>query len=291
MKAEILSLAAALALITASWAATGGSLRLSVPDDSASPMNEGIWGTSLLVETLKSEGFHVEIGGPWDAWELASEGRNVIYMIIAPDFEPPPNYTRLLTAVAGSIEAVIIADEIGTANPILEALGAPTVTGPIVELAEAECLGSIITVPKVSSVESGVMARVLCTAGEGRPMASLVETRAGAKVLVIADSSIFTNFMIAGVEPYEPTAPLILSIIREAAPKADTIIIDNTLYKYRVTPGAAAIAEAVLKAQVKAVSVISREPWGPAVAALISLTIPLILYSVSGWRETGGRGG
>ena len=283
----------ALALVTASIyalavaALTSQATVRQATLESTSPLNTYIWGSSSYAHLLARAGYRVYLGGVDDAARLA-EGQPVLYIVVGPD---KPFTEREALEVRRLVEEgrlnLLVADELGTVNTLLEALNAPTVLGETVAsgglpLAPANCLGESLEVPKASPINPD-NAETVCTVA-GKPLAALKIYERGSRVLVVGDSSIFANFMVNGLPPYRPTAHLALELTRLAAGKANIIVLDTTHYRYVEAPNpataAVTLALQALSTTLAAAATIAREAPEPVLAAAV-LALALLVAALA----------
>ena len=209
-----------------------GGASARAPWWSGSPLNDGPLGTSGFIDLLRSEGFRVVYGGPREAQSLASRGERPLYAIISPDEPLDPRVAGGLAKLvaSGSLSGLLVADETGRVNGLLEALGGPRVRGPLEGLVEASCPWWSGPVSKPGWLEDLPRGwKVLCTL-DGKPLAAEGHVN-GVKVVVVADSSLFTNFMLAGLRPFKPTWEVALNLVKGASGESRVALIDTTVYE------------------------------------------------------------
>ncbi|BES80460.1 DUF4350 domain-containing protein [Pyrodictium abyssi] len=247
----------------------------AVPADSASPLNQAPLGSSTLAGLLAGHGYRVALGGVDTVAALAKETR-VVYIVVGPD-KP---FTEDEASVLGRLVRIgkvslLLADELGVVNSLAGALGTGRVAGgmptadgsPVVEL---ECMGRRLLSTKVSQVVgAGPEARVLCTGPGGEPVAVLTRHGDGL-VLLVADSSMFTNILLGGAPPFAPTAGTVLDLVGELAGPGTAVVLDTAHYSYAEKPGPGSIAllpmEAVLALTVLLHTLASKHPLLAVVA-------------------------
>ena len=202
---------------------------------SPSPLNPSFAGTSSFYSALRAQ-YRVVLGTPEDAARLASEGVRVAYLLIGPEL---PVSREEAEALARAYETgnlhVLVADETGLSNTLLEALGAPLVDGRVPgvgssggwELVAAiECPWGTLYSGIVARVEGP--GRVVCRAHEGSPVA--VER---GRALVVGDSTIFSNILFDSMISWLPgSREAALGLARSAIGESRVVVYDNAHYAY-----------------------------------------------------------
>ncbi len=204
---------------------------------STSPRNTGLWGTSSLASILEMHGYNVVLGGVEDVKALAGMGHRVAYLLIGPDKALTSYERAVIRSLLGhGLVGLIIADEIGIVNLFLEEMGLPSIRPEIVvfrgyQLAPMECLGRVFMGSKVATLNAVEEAEVVCRLLEPlEGVVAILAEKNGAKILVVADSSIFANFMVEGVPPFKPTADVAISLVDLVAKNATVVVIDDEHY-------------------------------------------------------------
>ncbi len=250
---------------------------------STSPENPNLWGTTDYVALLRREGYRVIVGSIWDAVKMVEKGK-VLYVSIGPD---KPYTSRETETIVRMVEAgrlnLLLADELGTINVLLERLDAPTVAGLILNseslIVTAECLGKIVLLPKASRLQDIDGWRPICKAGDS-VIAALGYIH-GSSVLIVADSSIFANFMVRGIGDFKPTSSLVLELTGFVAKDVNAIVVDATHYpKTRIeAPLYAALLPIQVIEALKAFSTyIAKEATEPIVAGILAA---LALFTIA----------
>jgi len=264
------------------FASTGvGVAGQAAPASSPSPLNPFFAGTSLFYADLRA-GYNVILGSPEDAARLAAEGEKVAYFLVGPEKPLSPREVQALAqAYSRDGLRLLVADETGLANPLLEALGAPKVDGRVPGLGGGggwelmivlDCPWGTYYTGLASRVEDGEQ---LCRAHTGDPVVS----RSG-RALVSGDSSIFANYLYTGYNGLPATREAALQLARLAAGDAKVIVYDNAHYAYReagLPPGAAARLLGALASAASDAAEGVLGPRGLAVLALATLPWAVIL--------------
>ncbi len=211
---------------------------------SPSPENYGLFGSSEVPLLLSSLGYNVKLGGPYD---ISPKG---LYMVIAP--EKPFSEIEKATVVSAIKRGakLVVADETGMANSLTDNFGIK-ISGIYViandkrghgwdEVVRVVCningtdISFITT--RVSYIEKyPKWAKPLCWIDDPRVSKRYVLAVFGnygkGKVLVIADSTLFANFMVKGIYPeLGSTERVVKDLIRFMSPEKNQIIIDNDHY-------------------------------------------------------------
>jgi hypothetical protein len=242
-------------------------------DWSASPFNEGPWGTSEFADLLEAEGYRVYFGGPETAEGLYRAGVKPLYLVIGPDSYIPEGRAAEIAGLVerGYVSGLIVADETGNAMPLLRELGAPQ-PGEIIAdppIMSARCEGGVsMLVSKPATLEEAEGWRPVCWL-EGGGVLAVERSVGGANVLVIADSSIFANFMVTGLPPLESTREAVLALVGRASGGSKVVVIDTGIHDLIELPGANVLVSAPLTAVSIAYLALSR----PEVAAMASAVV------------------
>lgn len=223
-------------LLTAALAGAGVEREvLQASYYSPSPLNPAFAGTSSFYAALKTE-YRVVLGGPEDAARLAAEGVRVAYILVGPE-EPvsPAEAGALVEAYNTGNLRVLVADETGLSNTLLEALGAPRIDGRVPGVgssggwelvASLECPWGTLYSGIVARVEGS--GRTLCRAHDGSPVA--VEKD---RVVVVGDSTMFSNVLFDSMVSWLPgSREVALGLAREAIGDSRIIVYDNVHYSY-----------------------------------------------------------
>jgi len=207
----------AIAAVAPFWilAVIFAASQLSVSEEkssilSPSPMNTFFAGTSSFYSAISSQA-KVILAGPSEAARLALEGERVAYLLIGPDKPLSQEEVEVLVeAYKTGRLALLVADETGNANNLLEALDAPHIDGRLpgigsgggwelmVQVACEGLSGSFYT-GLADKVEGGTP---ICWAHTGDPIASI---QGG--ILVVGDSSLFSNYLYNGFDSLPSTMP------------------------------------------------------------------------------------
>lgn len=280
MKLLAIAAIAPLALSLLLGLAYYGGASTEAPWWSGSPLNDGPLGTSGFIDLLRSEGFRIVYGGPREAENIAARGERPLYAIISPDNPPDAQVIGKIARLLASdrLAGLLIADETGRVNGLLEAVGGPRIHGPLKGLAEASCpwWHGVLSKPGwLEDLPPGW--KVLCTVN-GKPLAA--EGLVGnARVVVVADSSIFTNFMLAGLRPFKPSWEAALSLIREASGESKTAVVDSTVYEETREPEPQLI---LARITLKALAALTIAPISTGtIASLIAAMIALALSALT----------
>lgn len=243
-------------------------------EESASPYNNRLFGTTELVSLIRSHGYDVVIVN--SVYELADiSGKHVVLILVAPDIPYTPSELDFLRKYSHEKKlSLLIADEIGIMNNITEKLLGIRVYGELIrdtgligsgweDFVKGRCrvgnsLYNVLFSRASTVVTEGAGAKLLCI-GLGRiwadldwdmirdpgepyidnPVIGVYGYYDGGKYVVIADSSIFTNYMIDGYRGIPSTKNFVLGVIEWLADGGNTVfVIDNSRYVARENTGA-----------------------------------------------------
>ena len=202
---------------------------------SPSPLNPAFAGTSSFYAALQAK-YRVQLGTPEDAARLAEAGSRVAYILVGPEAPVAPvEAARLAEAYSSGNLRVLVADETGLSNTLLEALEAPRIDGRVPgvgrgggwELVAAlDCPGATLYAGIVARVEGP--GRVLCRAQDGSPVA--VEHGG---VVVVGDSTLFSNLLFDQQVPWLPgSRGVAMALAEEAIGDSRIVVYDNAHYQY-----------------------------------------------------------
>ncbi|ABM80151.1 hypothetical protein [Hyperthermus butylicus] len=206
---------------------------------STSPENSFLTGSSSFYNELAAR-YPVQLGGP----ETIQPGWCTTYLLIGPDKPIKHGEAAWLAELyrEGRV-SMLIADETGNANPLLEVLGAGRIAGlvaakpsttPHPYMVLVNCNGTLIVSSKVARVEPGPGSVPVCwalTADGWVPIAVVYENN-GSRLLVVGDSSIFANFLFNGYDGLPSTHSLAMSLVGMVARRGCTIVYDVAHYEY-----------------------------------------------------------
>ncbi len=263
-----------------------GGLTGEAPWWSGSPLNEGPLGTSLFVEALEDSGFTVVLGGPEDARRLFEAGLRPLYIVVSPDRPVDSSVASEIASLlnSGLLAGLLVADETGRANTLLEAVSAPRVAGPLEGVLGASCPwwnGPVSKPGLLEGLPPGWEA--LCTHEKG--LLAAAGWAGDARVVVVADSSIFTNFMIAGTPPFKPSREAALRLADEAAAGSKAAVVDVTAHAVVYEQGPLyKLATLALRLAAAAPGLALSSPGAAAaLASLAALTIALSAPKHPAW--------
>ncbi|MET1127849.1 MAG: hypothetical protein ABWW70_00820 [Thermoproteota archaeon] len=226
-----------------------------VHQTSPSPENHYYTGSFEFVR-LAAARYPVQLGGV-ELLEkiLGNPHRTAIYVVIGPELPfTPAEVSKIRRYVEEGRLSILVADETGTANTLTEPLLKVRIAGHIVLNASGtyivpyRCMGSTILSSKVSYLASFPReAKVLCTVEAAHaelPAAVLLKLPSGSSALVIADSSIFANFLISGWPGMGSSRSIALLLLAQLEPyRADVVVFDNEHYRATRTEELGKIAE------------------------------------------------
>ncbi len=248
-----------LAVVLVGLTATSGLHYRFVATESTSPLNAGIYGTSIFVRLLASRGYTVVLAQPS---ELETLKGHIVYVVIGPDKPFTRDEIDALKRLAeeGRL-SLLVGDELGIANGLTGELLGVKVAGSQLRVEEnlgtgwddfvpARCLNDTILFSKPSALMGGEpLCRALGTpwldadgdrhveVGEARlpgaVLAAYVE-RGGVQGIVVADSSIFANYMVKGYRGLPPTAQIVEAFADMLARNHSNTVfaVDYTHYEY-----------------------------------------------------------
>ncbi|GEM_PF-6830117 len=205
---------------------------------STSPRNPFLTGTSTFYKELENRGYEVSFG----------RYRGDLYVVLGPDKALPPDDRKyIVDRFRQGKLSILVADETGILNSLLVELAGVKISGKYLRwphggsyelIVPINCLGKILFSTKVSYVV-GVPrdARVLCTfedsEGVEYPVAVLIERKRN-RLLVVADSSIFANFLYRGYRGLGPSKWAALSLFSHVASPNHKIVFEDKLYEESV---------------------------------------------------------
>lgn len=246
-------------------------------EESASPFNKKLFGTSTLVSLLKKNGYRVHVAN--SVFELENiDVDNIVYVVIAPD----KGFTLeeidfLLDITRRKHVSFLIADEIGIVNNLTTRLFNIDILGELVR--DRDLIGSgwddFITCRCVIEDKSFTLmfsrSSVIKMVGRGKPLCRGVGSLwidydwdvlhelgepmlyspitgvygyySSGRFVVIADSSIFTNYMVNGYKGIPSTKPFVENLFRwlTRGYKDTVIVFDNAHYRPREDTGVKAL--------------------------------------------------
>lgn len=275
---------------------------------STSPLNPGSFGTQYFYTDLIKEGYNVRLGGIEDATLSAG---TVYYLIIGPD----EGFSRVEIGALKKLFdegrlRILIADETGVLSPLTEELLGAEITGEILRstdipkggweyLVEIRCGGMSFESFKVSSIIAGAGSTEICRAASisGDYVAGIAAVKGSSLAIVLADSSLFANYLylgLVGLEPTRQAAQEIFSLL--GARPGDTVIFDVEHYRRsRILDAGHAAAYLTLWVSEKLSELPSRAfsrgvPPVAIVGIAASMALTLLLLGVPR-RLSGFRGG
>jgi len=211
---------------------------------SPSPENYGLLGSSEVPLVLSAEGYNVVLGGPYDVSPKS------LYVIIAPEKAFSEVEDQAVASVVKRGADLIVADETGMANSLTKIFGIK-ISGIYVvandtrghgweEVVRVSCrLGkeeiSFITT-RVSYIEKyPSWARPICWVEDPRVSKRYVYgvfgTYGKGRVLVLADSTLFANFLVKGIYPQlGSTREVVKRVVKFVAPGKRDVVIDKEHY-------------------------------------------------------------
>jgi len=223
---------------------------------SPSPLNPGLLGTSKLAGILSGMGFEVSRGS------LADVDPTGVYVVVGPERGYTPAEAGLFEELLRRGLRAVVADETGVANTLISRLGfrvsgsylvrgsAPPGWGEVVRI---ECPGGpVFTSTRVSYIDSAPPgAEFLCWAVvDGARYPVVARYRLGRGVLVVvSDSSVFTNFMVEGRYGYlsRPTRGVVEWILSQLGPPGGPAVLESRHYRtYEVRLAALARASSFI---------------------------------------------
>ena len=250
------------------YAGVGGLSIEIQSSQSASPMNMGLYGTSELMRLVSRSGYKAAILG--SVQEISSlRASRLVYVLIAPDKPLTAPEIQVIGRLwrEGRI-SLLVADEWGIANPLTEQLLGVAVNGSqlreksMVEAGLEDFIAGTCRVegsenPVVFSKPSAITmmpaeASPVCMAkgelwldmdangfmDEGEPAMStavlgVALERGKARALVLADSSIFVNYMLQGAGNLPPTQAAVKGMVDwlAAGDRSTVFLFDNSHYR------------------------------------------------------------
>ena len=209
-----------------------------VAEHSPSPLNPLPGGTQLFYHELAREA-RVVLGGP-DS--IDSINGKILYIIIGID---KPFTSREADIIVRGVEEgkvhLLVADETGMANVLLERLGAGRIDGYVIDEAGVGewkyvvplyCGGESSVSTLVARLELGEGGTPVCFSNDN-VVGALYDR--GGLVLVVGDSSVFANFLYGGEYQLLPdTRRLAWEIVGMAGfDEVDVVVWDNAHYAYK----------------------------------------------------------
>ncbi len=228
-------------------AAAGNISTRSASIYSTSPENLFMTGSHDFYSYLSRQGYYVILGSPQYIATRSYMHGETLYVILGPDKPFTDTEAAVLASLVreGKI-ALLVADETGNTRKLLDMLGSirisnrvleSSVTGRLSYLVPLICMGKVVVSTKVAWLEELPReARVVCWAepspGKRYPVAALVRVGRG-WVLVVSDSSIFSNFEFEGLRPFLSTRRIVLRLVEliNRHYRIHYIVFDNTHYK------------------------------------------------------------
>lgn len=225
-----------------------------------SPLNPGDGGSSaFFLDAQRLYG--ASVGGSLGATSAARHGLRVLYVVIGPDRGfTAREIEELRRAYETGNLRILVADDLGVTRGLLEALGAPTPGRLELNPHESGSWQYILTITcnstrgpasEALAVKPAPGSRVLCRYAEtGDPAVVWKPGPGWGGVLVVGDSSIYSNFLYRGMLRWLPsTRRLALYTLRAAgASQASLVIFDvyhynATTFNYRGQYGVGLLAE------------------------------------------------
>jgi len=238
--------------------------------EAASPLNHGLYGTSDLVDLIHRLGYETLIVDT--PMKLEGVDKHIVYIVVAPDKPFTKQEITMLKKLYNNGKlSLLVADETGIVNPLLETILGASIKGDLVRTHEmigsgwddfvyGECSfdGKTYTLymfSRSSIIGSYNGLKPLCRIvgtpwldlnGDGyqSPMEPSIDDgilialgdHGGGRVVVSADSSIFTNYMVGGAMGIPPTRSLVVGIIKWLAGRGDIVFVfDNGHYSIAET--------------------------------------------------------
>ncbi len=255
------SLAPLLAVSVVALAATYGLSYMVLEAENTSPLNLGLYGTSMLTQLIAREGYRVAVAR---VDELPAMEGHIVYIVIGPEKPFTEKEIKILEELASEKRlSLLIGDELGIANSVTRSLLGVEINGNLARSEElmntewrdfvpADCWNGVHTLfSRASVVEGG---EPICIANstvwldenvnnrleEGEAvlpeavMASYVE-KEGLRAVVVADSSVFANYMLAGYRGVEPSTGFVKLLVSLLASGERNVVFvfDYTHYSYR----------------------------------------------------------
>ncbi len=198
---------------------------------STSPTNSFLTGSRLVYEELLNRGYRVVLGGV----NHAKYYDEVLYLVIGPEKPFTPLEVELIVEqVKRGKMNVIVADELGVSNRLVERLVGARISGSIIHsgvtgfssyLVPLECMDRGIISSKVSYIIGNTTGyEVVCTSTSVEYPIGILSNNPGS-VMVLADSSIFANFLVAGYDGLPSTGDVALGLIESMMRNDDTVIV------------------------------------------------------------------
>ncbi len=214
---------------------------------SLSPENSGDGGSSAFLSHLRREApGRVVLGGPEEAVGAAREGYRVLYIVLGPD--KPFTSVEILEireAFSTGRLRLLVADDLGVARSLLEALDAPVPGRPAYNPGASGEWRYILTVecgPVKGTASEALIVEprggsTVCKYHEaGEPAAAWRGGPGWSGVLVVGDASVFSNFLFRGSMSWLGSSrSLALWLTYKAGlGEADLIVVDNVHYNARM---------------------------------------------------------
>ncbi len=277
-------------------------------EESASPYNNKLFGTSTLVSLIRGRGYSVVIIN--SIYELKNiDGKHVVLVVIAPDKPFTQSEVDFIKKYSSEKKlSLLIADEIGIVNNVTAELLGISIYGEIIR--DIDLIGSgwedfvrvkcriddneyKVAFSRSSIVVSGeASSRPMCIA-MGRiwvdldwdmdkdrdepyvdnPVTGVYGYYSGGKYVVVADSSIFTNYMVNGYDEIPSTKKFVLGVIDWLADGGDVVfVIDNSHYIMSEDTGAKALV-LFLTSPVIAAKLLGLTLWGIGVQNILFISM------------------
>jgi hypothetical protein len=292
---RILNLAGLLALLGLLAAAViaGPSIEASLHRYewyTISPLNPGDGGASYFYAEARSS-YPIVLGNAVTASRLALKGYKILYILIGPDRSLSPEEIKwIVKAYNHGTLRILVADDLGVTEGLLEKLGGPTLGG--LELnPNAEGDWAYILTIRCGDIEgtsskslkvienNGVAA---CRYAEtGEPAVVSARGPGWSGVVVVGDPSIYSNFMYHGALKWiKPTRRLALYTLKLAgAEEASLIVFDvdhynATYFSYKGYYGVGLVAE-LFKATYSSLTGFTASHPATASATLTGLVLAL----------------
>jgi hypothetical protein len=258
---------------------------------STSPENDFVTGSSSFYTTLVKKGYHIILSSPASLPDISSKSKCVVYMLIGPDKPLSPTEAELIANLyrEGKI-SILVADETGAANVLLEKLHAAVVGGFVTApprltgealIVPVRCGSMVVVSSKVAALVGVGNGRIVCRAYNGYgwvPIAALYVSPKGSKLLVIGDSSIFANFEFNGLYGFPQTKSLALSLVNLVAGPNCIIVFDNSHYlQVRLKLGHLALLTGRLLIAIPQGIVVAMLSQSPIIAFVLTFIASLII--------------
>jgi hypothetical protein len=238
--------------ITLLLAAVGGSLSSNIkvyPYLSCSPLNPGPGGTSSFYSDIAKK--RIVYLGNVSFLEKQNIRGKVLYMLVGIDTPISEKEASILSRMVKEGKAnLIVADETNNTNRLLEKLGLPKIKsivlnetgnndGGWVYIVRVYCGQESFYTSLAARVEPGVGGRILCRYSDGTPSAVLYIIN-GSRVLVIGDSSMFSNFIYErGFGGFPVSQQVVWHVLEKSGvlENVSVVVFDTAHYSYETGKG------------------------------------------------------